>query len=96
MTAPPTTYSLLSLPARTSPRRNYCRPARHTQTRTNANSNGTEANAAGRSIHARVARESKRERSWGVGGRTMRLTGGRGVGECGSGKYSYGVAWSLK
>jgi hypothetical protein len=39
---------------------------RGTRTRTNRNPNGTEANAAGKSVCACVARESKREKSWGV------------------------------
>jgi hypothetical protein len=65
---------------------------RATRTRTNTNPNGTEENTAGRSIRACVARESTRQKNWGVGGRAMRLMGGRGVGECGSGRHSYGVA----
>ena len=51
-----------------------------TRTRANTNPNGTEASAAGRSVRACVARESKREKGCGVGGRLMRLMDGRGVG----------------
>jgi hypothetical protein len=44
-----------------------------TRTRTNTNPDGTEAKAAWKSVCACVARELKREGSWGVGGRAMRL-----------------------
>ena len=39
-----------------------CSSTPASRTRTNTNPNGTEANAAGRSVRACVARESKRER----------------------------------
>jgi hypothetical protein len=45
----------------------YARYVMKTRTRTNTNPHGTEANAAGRSVRACVARESKREESCGVG-----------------------------
>jgi hypothetical protein len=63
-----------------------------TRTRTNTNPNGTEASAAGRSLRACVARESKREKSSEVCGRAMRLMGGRGVGECEIERHLYGLA----
>ena len=44
-------------------------------------------------VYARALRASqKREESRGVGGRAMRLMRGRGVGECGRGRNSYGLA----
>jgi len=44
-------------------------------------------------VHARALRASqKREESRGVGGRAMRLMRGRGVGECGLGRKSHGLA----
>jgi hypothetical protein len=41
---------------------------------------------------ARISRESKSEESCGVGGRAMRSMDWGGVGECGSGRHSCGVA----
>ena len=44
-------------------------------------------------VYTRALRASqKREESRGVGGRAMRLMRGRGVGECGRGRNSYGLA----
>ena len=42
-------------------------------------------------VYARALRASQNVReSGGIGGRAMRLMSGRGVGECGSGRHSYG------
>ena len=46
-------------------------------------------------VYARVFRASqnvreKERESGGIGGRAMRLMSGRSVGECGSGRHSYG------
>ena len=42
-------------------------------------------------VYARALRASQNARgSGGIGGRVMRLMSGRGVGECGSGRHSYG------
>ena len=66
------------------------------RTRTNTNPDGTEASAAKGIPRARVVRESKLEESRGAGGRSMRLMGGRSVGECWGGRHSCRVARSLK
>jgi hypothetical protein len=48
-------------------------------------------------VYARALRASQNvKESGGMGRRAMRLMSGRGVGECGSGRHSYGVARSLK
>jgi hypothetical protein len=73
-------------------RRDSGTPHARTQTQANTNPNGTETTVAGRSVGACVARESKREESGGEVGRSMRLLGGRDVGECGSRRNSHGVA----
>ena len=54
-----------------------CMDKSRTRTRTNADPNGTEANAAGRSSRACVARESELEESWVVSGRAMCPMSGR-------------------
>jgi len=65
-------------------------PRGQTRIRAYTNRNDTEASAMGISVCACDACESKCEESSGVGRRAMRLMGGRGVGECGSGRHSYG------